>query len=231
MAAAYLLTLLGVSGAAAGLLLGKKRQFSAYLGAAGGGLLFGIAVFWILPEIASELNWLLAFFLAAGAYFGITLLDRFFESADPLPAQEVIGPLLAAAAVHSFLDGWSLRAVSNQQVANVVVPLGLALHKIPEGLALGWITGRSFTSPWKALTACAFAEAATIAGALIEPRVDQSATREFGAWWMAVVLAIIAGSFFFLGVHAVLPARRKVGVLAVFLATSLSIGGVTLFRS
>jgi len=230
MAAACLLTLLAVSGAAAGLLLGKKRQFSVYLGAAGGGLLFGIAVFWILPEIASELNWLTAFLLSAGVCFGIALLHRFSESAGPSPGQEVIGPLLAAAAIHSFLDGWSVRAISNQQVADVVAPLGLALHKIPEGLALGWIAGHSFASRWKAMAVCVFVEAITIAGALLEPGVDQSATKEFGPWWMALVLAIIAGSFGFLGVHAVLPARRRAGVLAVFLATSLSMGGAALFR-
>jgi zinc transporter ZupT len=139
--------------------------------------------------------------------------------------------LLTAAAIHSFLDGWSLRAVSNQQVANVVVPLGLALHKVPEGLALGWVTGHAFASRPKAIFFCFLAEAMTIAGALAEPRVDYSATRTFGAWWMAVVLAVIAGSFSFLGIHAVLPARRRAGVMAVFLATTLSVGGATLFRS
>jgi len=231
MAAACLLTLLAWGGVWAGLMLGQRRQFSVYLGAAGGGLLFGIAVFWILPEIAGQLSWLTAFFLAAAACFAIALLDWYFEGPGASPRQEVVGPLLAAAAVHSFVDGWSLRAVSNQQVASVVVPLGLALHKIPEGLALGWITGRSFTSRPKAMMVCAFVESITIAGALLEPSVDQSATEKFGPWWMAFVLAIIAGSFGFLGVHALLPARRKTGVLAVFLATSLSVGGVTLFRA
>ena len=231
MIIACLLTVLALSGAAAGLLLGKRRRFSVYLGAAGGGLLFGIAVFWILPEIASELNWLAAFFLAAIAYFGIALLDRHFEHADSSPGREVIGPLLAAAAIHSFLDGWSLRAVSNQQVANVVVPLGLALHKAPEGLALGWVVGHSFASRPKAMAICFLVEAMTIAGALVEPSVDYSATRAFGAWWMAVVLAVIAGSFSFLGVHAVLPSRRRAGVMAVFFATALSVGGITLLRS
>ena len=65
----------------------------------------------------------------------------------------------------------------------------------------------------------------------MEPIIDQSAMGAFGAWWMAAVLAVIAGSFLFLGIHTVLPARRKAGVMAVFLATTLSVGGATLLKS
>src|SRR3954453_20976235 len=103
MITACLLTVLALGGVAAGLFLGKRRRFSVYLEAAGGGLLFGIAVFWILPEIVSELSWFAALLLAAAACFGIALLDRHFDSTGSSPGQEVIGPLLAAAAVHSFL--------------------------------------------------------------------------------------------------------------------------------
>ncbi len=229
MAIACLLTVLAWGGAVAGLLLGK-RQFSVYLGAAGGGLLFGIAVFWILPEIARELNWPTACLLAVAAGFGIALLDRYVEHSGASPGQEVIGPLLLAAAIHSFLDGWSLRAVSRQQVANFVVPLGLALHKVPEGLALGWVTGHSFPSRPKAMAVCFLVEAMTVAGAAVEPFIDDSATRAWGAWWMATVLAVIAGSFSFLGIHALLPTRRRAGAMAVFLLTTLSVGGVAWFK-
>ena len=227
MGTAFLLTVLATGGAAAGLLLGERRRFSLYLGAAGGGLLLGIALFWILPEIAGQLSWLTALLLTSAACFGMALLDRHFDTGN-WQGREVIGSLLTAAAIHSFLDGWSLRAVSGQQAASVVVPLGLALHKVPEGLALGWVTGHSFVSRWKAVSLCALVEAVTVAGAWVEPRADQSAIKAFGPWWMAVVLAVIAGSFSFLGIHAVLPARRKAGVVAIFLMTLLIVGGATL---
>lgn len=230
MIAACLLTALALGGATVGLLWGKRR-FSVYLGAAGGGLLFGIAAFWILPEIAGELNWFTACSLAAAASFAIALLDRYFEHSGASPKQKVVGPLLVAAAIHSFLDGWSLQAVSNQQVASIIVPLGLALHKVPEGLALGWVTGHSFISRSKAAAVCFLAEAMTVVGAVVEPLVDRSATRAFGAWWMAAVLAIIAGSFFFLGLHAVLPLRRRTGAMTVFFLTTLGVGGIALLKS
>jgi hypothetical protein len=38
------------------------------------------------------------------------------------------------------------------------------------------------------------------------------------------VLAIIAGSFLFLGVHAVLPNWKKAGVVTTFLATLFLVG-------
>ncbi|MBV9157219.1 MAG: hypothetical protein JO097_13230, partial [Acidobacteriaceae bacterium] len=132
------------------------------------------------------------------------------------PGHAVIGPLLAATAAHSFLDGWSVRLFTGQPVASIAVPLGLGLHKIPEGLAVGWIARKSMASPWKAAAAGLAVEAMTLVGAWAEPKVDASGAARFGALWSAAVLAIIAGSFLFLGLHAVLPVRRRAGVIAVF---------------
>jgi hypothetical protein len=56
---------------------------------------------------------------------------------------------------------------------------------------------------------------------LIEPGADRLGTARFGEGWPAAVVAIIAGSFLFLGFHAVLPHWKKASVLAVFGATVL----------
>lgn len=93
------------------------------------------------------------------------------------------------------------------------------MHKISEGLALGWITHKSLGSASKAMTASAAVEAVTVIGAFVEPRANQSGIAEFGAWWTAMVLAIIAGGFLFLGLHALWPGWKRPGVLVVFLAT------------
>ncbi len=60
MGAAWLLTLLALAGVVTGVLMGQARKLSTYLGAAGGGLLFGIALFWLLPEIAQNSGWAIA---------------------------------------------------------------------------------------------------------------------------------------------------------------------------
>ncbi len=223
MAVASLLTLLALAGVAIGLAAGQSRTLSSHVAAAGGGLLFGIAIFWLLPEIAESLGWIRAVSLAAVALCGLVLIDRVLLHRHDSPGHGVIGPLLAATAAHSFLDGWSVRVFSGQPLANIAVPLGLGLHKIPEGVAVGWIARRSFPSTWKAACAGVAVEAMTLVGAWAEPRVDASGAARFGAWWTATVLAIIAGSFLFLGVHAVLPARRRVGVIAVFVGTVVAV--------
>lgn len=230
MAAAWVLTLLAFAGIAAGLLLGHTWTLSHHLAAIGGGVLFGIALFWVIPEIAEGSGWVAGVALTLGACCALAGLDWLMSHSGHSPRHGVVGPLLAATAVHSFLDGWSVRAFAVQPVADIAVPLGLALHKIPEGLALGWIARRSFSRTWKAAGAAAAVEVLTLAGALIEPRANKSGIAAFGAGWSAVVLAIIAGSFLFLGVHALVPARKRAGVVLLFVITLAAVGGIALMR-
>jgi zinc transporter ZupT len=231
MAAAWVLTLLAFAGIACGLFLDRFLRLSDRLSAAGGGLLFGIAIFWVVPEIAEGAGWLVGILLVVAACGGVAGLDRLLLHTGHSPRHGVVGPLLAATAVHSFLDGWSVRALAIQPVANIAAPLGLGLHKIPEGLALGWIVRRSIASKWKAAGAAGAVELMTLAGAFVEPRAYRSGTAAFGGWWSAVVLAIIAGSFLFLGLHALLPARKRADVVAAFIATLGLVGGLALIRS
>ncbi len=224
MGAAWLLTLLALAGVVAGARIGQARRLSWYLGAAGGGLLFGIALFWLIPEIAQSSGWVVAFAFTIVVCCVALLLDRLLAHTGHGPGHGVIGPLLAAAAVHSFLDGWSVRALSGQPLAHVAVPVGLAMHKIPEGLALGWITHKSLGSTSKAISASAAVEAMTLVGAFVEPRANQLGVTEFGTWWTAAILAIIAGGFLFLGLHALWPGWKRPSVVLLFLASLALVG-------
>lgn len=217
MATAWVLTLLGVAGVLAGVRMGQARALPSHLGAAGGGLLFGIALFWLMPEIAEISGWVRAGLLAAAACGAMLLLDRVLAHRENAPSHGVLAPLLVAAAIHSFLDGWSVRAFAGQQLAGVAVPVGLAMHKVPEGWALGWITHRSLGAA-KAVTVSAAVQAMTLAGAFAEPRANRFGVAAFGPWWTAGVLAVIAGSFLFLGFHALWPGWKRPGVMIVFLS-------------
>jgi hypothetical protein len=219
MAVACLLTLLALCGIGVGVLMGQSRALSSHLGAAGGGLLFGIALFWLIPELATTAGRLPAFAMAAAAACVLMLLDWYLTYIGHSPRHGIVGPLLIATAIHSFLDGWSVRALTGHRLAQVAVPIGLSLHKVPEGVALGWITRKSMSSAGKAATASAAVELFTLAGALIEPAANRSGAAAFGAWWTAGVLAVISGSFLFLGLHAVWPSWRRPGLLVLFLAS------------
>jgi zinc transporter ZupT len=230
MAIPWLLTLLGLAGVAAGVYLGHARVLSSLLSAAGGGLLFGISLFWLIPEVGLITGRWLALALAllvAGMMAG---LDRLLLHAGHSPRQGILWPVLAAMALHSFLDGWSVRALAARPLPEIAAPVGLALHKIPEGIAAGWLARRSTSSGWKAAAAGGVAQLATVAGALVEPSADRLGAARFGDGWPAAVLAIIAGSFLFVGFHAVLPDWKKAGVLAVFTATVLLVASARFFN-
>ncbi len=209
MAAAWVLTLLAWAGVAGGIFLGQWRRASSHLSAAGGVLLFAIAVFLVIPEVAQSLGWVLACALVLAVCAALLQLDRYLSRLGHSAREGVIGPLLAATALHSFLDGWSVRAFSALAFATIAVPLGLALHKLPEGLALGLITRKAMPSVGTALATSLLVEGLTLVGAIVEPKVNASGAATFGNWWTGIVLAIVAGSFLFLGVHSFVPHRGK----------------------
>ena len=66
MLLALLLTVLAVCGILAGLFLGQSRSLSPQLMAIGGGLLCGISLFWVFPEMIEAAGWLYAALLLAG---------------------------------------------------------------------------------------------------------------------------------------------------------------------
>jgi zinc transporter ZupT len=231
MAVALLLTFLALLGAALGIVMGHSSLFSRYLAAAGGGLLFGISVFWLVPEIAEISGWTAACGMTAAACAILALADHLFLHSQHSHRRLALGPILAATAVHSFLDGWSIRALGGLRMASIAAPLGLALHKIPEGLALGWVTRTSLKSYWKAAMAATAVELFTVVGAVVEPHANRSGFAAFGSWWTSTVVAIIGGSFLFLGIHTVLPNRRRLGVMLVFAITLALVGSISLVRA
>ena len=226
---AWLLTLLALAGVIAGVRLGHAQTLSSQIAAAGGGLLFGIALFWVIPEIAETAGWTAAYILPMLAGCGLVAADWFLLHTKHSPRQGVVAPLLAATAVHSFLDGWSVRALSGEPLTHIAVTLGLALHKLPEGMALGWIARRTNLSPWRAVMAAGAVELLTLVGALIEPRANESGSVAFGNWWTAGILAIISGSFLFLGFHALWPTWKRRGVMVVFVSSFAAVGVTSFF--
>lgn len=231
MAVAWTLTLLACAGIAIGVILGSSGRLSDHLAAAGGGLLFGISLFGLIPEIAESSGWVVAVALSLTACLALIGLDRLLIHTGHSPRRGVMGPLLAAAAAHSFLDGWSVRALAMQPLSHVAVPLGLALHKVPEGIALGWIARRSAAKRFNASAIAAAVEMMTVLGAWIEPRANAAGVAAFGVWWTATVLAIIAGGFLFLGVHALLGAHTRRGVVPIFVAAMTITAALAFIRA
>jgi len=239
MVLALLVTAFAIAGVVIGVLIGETRGLPPKIAAAGAGLLFGISLFWLLPEMAQRSGWaagVLALALGAGALWCV---DHFVypicpscshghdhEHCSAPPLHGFAAPILIATGVHSLLDGWSLRFLAGDEIAGMAAQLGLALHKIPEGLAVGLITREAMNSTNKALLACIAAESLTLVGALIEPGADHAGIRHLGQLWVTGVLALVGGSFLFLGFHTVHGSRKTPGVIPTFLITLLALAGV-----
>jgi hypothetical protein len=230
MAVALLLTVLGTLGVWLGIYLGRIEKFAGHLAAAGGGLLFGISFFWLTPEIAQSLGTVVALALTAGVALILGLIDELLAHSGHSARQGVIWPIMAATAIHSTLDGWSVRLMITRPVTDVATVLGLALHKLPEGAALGWITKRSVRSAQTAFVAGTLPELFTLAGAAAEPTLNARGTAQFGAFWSSGVLCVIAGGFLFLGFHSIWPTRRQLPALAVFFLMLLLMAAIRSFR-
>jgi hypothetical protein len=165
-----------------------------------GALLAAVAVFALIPETAGEIGWLLAL-LAAGV--GYALLEVFNRIGLPVcpscsHSHGFSGPLVAATAIHAFVDGWGMMAIggsSSHDVSRAILA-ALLLHKIPEGLALGAILRMSAGTAGRAVALAILAELPTLIGGIVGLRAAQET-------WIGYPLALAGGAYLFLGVHAI----------------------------
>jgi zinc and cadmium transporter len=236
---ALLATLIGVAGALLGVssLIGAPRKIVPF----SGGLLMGIAMFGVLPELAQEHGWTIG---AASLLAGVTLLwsvGRYIYPVCPSCshthdhehcATMLHGfalPLVTAASIHSLLDGLGIAASQqdpSRGLATTVVA-GVMLHKVPEGIALGIMLRAAVRSRMTALAWCVGVEGATFAGALLESAM----TGRLGLSWVGFALGLAGGSFLYLGFHAVHGEWRRRGEPPLLPALGGAAGAAALLGS
>lgn len=239
IAAPALATAVGLAGAALGLWLTGAQRRARVLVPFSAGVLLGVALFGLLPELAQESGWTSTLALFVTGYGLLLAVNRYYPICPTCShshdhnacATELHGfavPLIVAAALHSFLDGWS---VATSEVAvplglRVAVPLAVALHKLPEGIALGGILRVSVKSRTEALGWCAVAEGTTllggVAGLWIAPHV--------GPDWLTYPLGLMAGWLFYLGYHAIHEEWKRRGAAPAFVSALGGIAGAALIQ-
>src|ERR1035437_3640150 len=178
IAAPALATFVGLLGAVLGIWLTGLRQQARAVVPFSAGVLLGVALFGLVPELASEIGWPISVLWFAAGYGALRLVNRFVYRVCPICAHDhdhnacstelhgFAAPLIVAATGDSFLDGWCVATV---QLAvplglRVAVPLAVALHKLPEGIALGGILRASVGSRKLAVGWAVLAEGSTLAG-------------------------------------------------------------------
>ncbi|HTS65882.1 MAG TPA: ZIP family metal transporter [Candidatus Acidoferrales bacterium] len=248
IAAPVLATIVGMGGALLGLWLTGLRKRARAVVPFSAGVLLGVALFGLVPALAVELGWAASGTLFAVGYGALVAVNRYVYRVCPTCAHDhdhnacatelhgFAAPLIAAAALHSFLDGWSIATV---QLAvplglRVAVPLAIALHKLPEGIALGGILRASVRSRTGAMAWAMLAEGATLAGGALGLVVGP----QLGSQWITYPLGLAAGWIFYLGYHAVHEEWKRRGarvamgpaLTGVVGAAALQRGAEALFR-
>jgi zinc transporter ZupT len=240
IAAPALATLIGVAGAALGLWLTGLRRRARAVVPLSAGVLLGVALFGLVPELAGELGWTISLPLFAAGYFLLFFTDRYIYPVCPTCSHDhdhnacaselhgFAGPLIGAMALHSFLDGWSIATV---QLAaplglRVAVPLAIALHKLPEGIALGGILRAALKTRGTAFAWCVVAEGATLAGGVLgfvlAPRL--------GTHWITYPLGITAGWLVYLGYHAIHEEWKRRGFRPAFVSAVAGMAGAAVIQ-
>jgi zinc and cadmium transporter len=240
IAAACLVALIAIVGVIAGVYLSAIHAISRPLVAFSGGVLVGVAAFWVFPELREYFGWTGAALWVAAGFIALWATDRYVYRVCPSCSHThdhdscstrlhgFAGPVLTAAAFHAFLDGWILAASAEQATAFTAtgVVVGIAIHKLPEGLALGVIVRASLRKGRSALWASIAAEALTAAGAAAAVGLAPS----LGTAWAHSLLALAAGSFLFLGYHAVHSEYRRGGLTPALMPSVAGVAGAAIMR-
>jgi zinc transporter ZupT len=207
------LVLITLLGALAGIRLAGIPSLSQRVLPFSGGLLVGIALFWILPEIADVYGWRVGCVGVAAGFGLLWLIDRYVHPVCPACSHThdhdgcteklhgFAAPLLIAAGVHSLFDGWSL-AVSQEpgfERLRLAFLAGVGFHKLPEGLALGALLIAAFGAPWQAFLGAAAAQSMMVAGGVLAIALGPHLSKD----WTALLLSLAAGAFVYLGYHAI----------------------------
>ena len=233
--APLLATLVGMLGAVLGLWLTGLRRRARVVLPFSAGVLLGVALFGLVPELSMEIGWRPTALLFVLGYGVLLLVNRFVYPVCPTCAHDhdhnscaselhgFAAPLIVAAAVHSFLDGWSVATVQMTVPLGlrVAVPLAVALHKLPEGIALGGILRAAVKSRKSALGWAVLAEGTTLLGGGLGLLMDP----HLGSEWITYPLGIAAGWLFYLGYHAVHEEWKRRGAGPAFLSSAAGVAG------
>ncbi|MGI8744814.1 MAG: ZIP family metal transporter [Bryobacteraceae bacterium] len=235
-----ILLVLTLASAWLGIKLSGAPKISRRLLPFSGGVLVGVAAFWILPEIGEQYGWLGALCGISAGFGLLWLINRFVYSVCPAcsPTHDhaacnerlhgFAAPLITAASLHSFFDGWSL-GVANQQASEGVraaFVVGIGIHKVPEGIALGVLFLAATGSVWKAWTSCAAVQSFMLIGGF----VAIVAAPHLGSYWIGALLSIAAGIFIYLGYHAIESEYRARGMLTACVPALTGAAGAAVLR-
>jgi zinc and cadmium transporter len=206
-------TLVAAASSVLGVWLTSVPEISRRIVPFSGVVLIVLSLFWVLPELIATFGWAGGLGLMTGGFALLLVIDRYVYSVCPVCAHthdhdlcsnSLHGfetPLIVAAMLHGVFDGWALAAGHDGGAGAMgsAISMGVAVHKIPEALALGVILRAAIKSRSRAMMWAVLTQSVLLVGGGLE-----AATSAYlGNWWVSVLLAMGGGTFLYLGFHAV----------------------------
>ncbi len=235
MSSVLIAAAIGIAGVFLGLWLSSAGRRTRLVVPFSAGVLLGVVFFGLLPELVEEIGLpVTAVFFAIG-YGILFLINRYVAPVCPscthghdhhdchAVLHGFAAPMIAASMLHSFFDGWSIvtAQMASHHGIRLAVSMAVALHKIPEGIALGAIVRASVSSRAAALFWSVLVEATTILGGVL----GQAIAPRLGTAWIVYPLAIAAGWLFYLGAHAVHEEWKRRGPVPAFMTALSGVAG------
>jgi hypothetical protein len=228
----FLLFAVDLIGTLAGIHVMQSAHLSRKVTAVSSGILLGVGLFWILPDITQSAGIAHAFFSVGIATAALYAVDRFVYPVCPCcsrygdvhcsrPAQALL-PLVIAIGVHNIFDGWTADVAAHAgSMLRSGIATGLIAHKIPEGLVFGMML-RSASRNRSALLWSAFLTGSCIlAGFAMHNGSTLLATSSV----LTLSLAIACASFLFVGLHTFQQQRQENGIKPALLSLMAGIAG------
>jgi zinc transporter ZupT len=198
----------------------SHKQLCALISFAAGTLL-AASVFHIIPEASQAGLPVSSLLLALGSGYALFLIiSRYvfhmcpacaashFEEQEVSKFKNVFFLLAIALTIHSVMDGMAIafspHMDSHGHSADHSIFFTIAIHKLPEGLALCALLMKSGHTRAKALIWTLIFETSTILGWVLGHTALEGMTAE----WLNLLMVHIAGGFVYLAVHATINEIR-----------------------
>jgi zinc transporter ZupT len=224
-------------GTLAGIHVMQSAQLSRKITAVSSGVMLGVGLFWILPDITQSAGILHAFLSVTVAITALFGVDRYIYPVCPCCSHlahstcqrlpDALLPLVIAIGVHNLFDGWTAGiALHSAGMLRSGIVMGLIAHKIPEGLIFGMML-RATSSKRNVLL-----PSALITGLCILAGYNMYGEMKLVQASLLVTLsmAIACASFVFVGLHSFQLQRRRTGTKPALLFLAAGVAGTVVIE-
>jgi zinc transporter ZupT len=236
---------LAVGGGTLGAVLGTSHRRLCALISVGAGSLLGVTLFVILPETTESLRWWQLLPALGSGYAVFSLISKYifhvcpacaashFDEATTHRFSEIASAMMLALAIHCMVDGLGIlagnqadaTATASGRIVGFSIILGVCVHKIPEGLALGALLRGAGLSTSGILFRVIAVEATTLLGGVMGWLFFPHASH----FWISAALAHAGGGFVFLATHAIIGEILKHHKALVLASFGIGVGLIGFF--